>query len=427
MGGLLLFVLLLVFIFMGVPVAFAIGLSSTIVILMFDIVSPAFFPRAIMMGIESFPLLAIPLFILGGELMNQGGLSGRLVRLAEALVGHFKASLAYVTILSSCFFSAISGSAPATVAAIGSNVLPEMQERGYPTDYAIAIPTVAGATGVLIPPSIPFIMYGLTSEVSVGRLFLAGIIPGILFAIGYAITARVLYSRRKLDLPTIPFNFKNACIAFKDAFFSLLAPVIVLGGIYGGIFSPTEAAAAVCLYAMIVGTIIYRQFTFKTLVESFRKSVVTSATVMCVVAFAIAFARIVNLERVPALVTELLYGVTESQVVILLLINLILIIIGLFMDTTACIIILTPVLAPIAESFGIDLVMFGVIMVANLAIGFCTPPLGYCLFVASGIGKVNIEVVIKAVIPYFISMLIVLLLVMFVPALSLTLPGLAFG
>lgn len=426
MGAILLIVFLFLFIFMGIPVAFAVGLASTIVILMFEVVSPTFQARSVIMVLESFPLLAIPLFVLAGDLMNTGGLSKRLISFVETLMGSFKANLAYVTVLASCFFAAISGSGPATVAAIGGNVIPEMEKRGYPKDYATGVPTVSGMVGVLIPPSIPFIMFGLAAEVSVGRLFLAGIGPGIVFALGIAITARIMYGKLGLALPVKPFSFNAFVTAFKEAFLALLAPIIVLGGIYGGIFSPTEAAAVACLYAIIVG-LIYREFTVSNLIEAFRKATSTCAMVMSVVAFAGAFGRIVTLEGMPAMLTNLLTGITESQVIILLILNVLMLVIGATMDTTAAIIIMTPVLFPIARSFGIDPTLFGVIMVSNLAIGFITPPVGYSLFVAGSIANLPIGKVIRAVAPYMITVLVVLMLVTFVPAISLTIPRLVFG
>lgn len=427
MGSIALFGFLLIFAFMGIPIAFSIGLSSALVIYLFDVNSPLFQPRSIIMAINSYPLLAIPLFILGGDLMSTGGLSRRLIGFAEALVGSFKANLAYVTVLASCFFAAISGSGPATVAAIGSNIIPEMEKRGYTRDYATGVTTVSGMIGVMIPPSIPFIVYGLAAEESVSRLFLAGIGPGMLFALGFAVTARILYKKTGFQIPTVPFNLKNLGAAFKDAFFALLAPVIVLGGIYGGFFSPTEAAAFICFYALIVGVFIYKEINLKNFFETVRKSTVTAATCMTLIAFAATFARVLSLEQTPVKLASLLYTITDNPVVLLLIINGILLLVGMFMDTTASIIILTPILAPVVKSFGIDPILFGVIMTCNLAVGFCTPPLGINLFVATGVADLKLERVIRAVGPYFITMAIMLLLVNFVPAISLTLPKLVFG
>ena len=257
MAAIVMFALLMACILIGMPIAFAIGVSSSTAILLFGTTSALFQPRSIVTALNSYPILAIPLFILAGDLMLTGGLSRRLIAFAESLVGSFKANLSYVTVLASTFFAAISGSGPATVAAIGSNVIPEMVKRNYPKDYSTALSAVSGMIGVMIPPSIPFIMYGIAAEESVSKLFMAGVGPGILFAIAFMITARVLYSRLGLNCTTTPFDRKVMLTALKRAFFAILAPVIVLGGIYGGVFSPTEAAAIAVFYALFVGLFIY--------------------------------------------------------------------------------------------------------------------------------------------------------------------------
>lgn len=422
-----LFISLLVLILVGMPIAIALAMSSALTILVYGTATPLLQVRSIVTAVSSYPLLAIPLFILAGDLMYTGGLSKRLVRLADAWLGSVKASLAYATVAASTFFAAISGSGPATVAAIGSNVVPEMETRGYPRDYSTALAAAAGIVGVLIPPSIPFVMFGISSGASVSTLFMAGIIPGLMFSVGFCLMARFLYGKRKIESEVRKFNLKEALMVTKDSIFAVLAPVIVLGGIYGGIFSPTEAAAVSVFYAIVIGFFVYRELTVKTLVEAFIKSTKTTATCMGLVAFASTFGRLLTLEQVPNNLANFIAGISSNRYIILLLINIFLIFVGMFMETIASIIILTPILLPVVTGLGVDPVMFGVMMTANLAIGFCTPPLGVNLFVASGISGLKVEEITKAILPYFAVMFIVLLLISFVPAVSLALPAILNG
>lgn len=422
-----LFLSLLVLILVGMPIAIALAMSSALTILVYGTATPLLQVRSIVTAVSSYPLLAIPLFILAGDLMYTGGLSKRLVRLADAWLGSVKASLAYATVAASTFFAAISGSGPATVAAIGSNVVPEMEKRGYPRDYSTALAAAAGIVGVLIPPSIPFVMFGISSGASVSTLFMAGIIPGLMFSVGFCLMARFLYGKRKIESEVRKFNLKEALMVTKDSIFAVLAPVIVLGGIYGGIFSPTEAAAVSVFYAIVIGFFVYKELTVKTLVEAFIKSTKTTATCMGLVAFASTFGRLLTLEQVPNNLANFIAGISSNRYIILLLINIFLIFVGMFMETIASIIILTPILLPVVTGLGVDPVMFGVMMTANLAIGFCTPPLGVNLFVASGISGLKVEEITKAILPYFAVMFIVLLLISFVPAISLALPAVLNG
>ncbi|MDR1242411.1 MAG: TRAP transporter large permease [Deltaproteobacteria bacterium] len=427
MAALFMFIALILLILAGMPIAFAIGLSSAAAILVFDTVGVMFQPRSAITALQSYPILAIPLFVLAGDLMLTGGLSKRLIDFAESIVGKFKANLAYVTVLACTFFAAISGSGPATVAAIGSNVIPEMSKRGYPKSYSTSLTACSGMIGVMIPPSIPFIMYGISADASVARLFIAGIGPGLLFGLGFAITARIIYGKLKLNCSTTPFSGKELLASMRRAFFALLAPVIVLGGIYGGIFSPTEAAAIAVAYALFVGLFVYKDLNLRNIWEILGRSAATSCVVLCLIAFATTFGRVLTLERVPVQLTAMLTSFSDNPIVLLLAINVFLLIVGMFMETIASIIILTPIFLPIIKSYGIDPIFFGVIVVVNLAVGFCTPPLGVNLFVASTVGKVSIEQVIKGVLPYLVTMLIMLALITYVPAISMTLPNLLYG
>ncbi|MCC3358982.1 TRAP transporter large permease [Bacillus sp. REN16] len=428
MEALVLFGLLFLLIAIGVPIAISLGLSSMLMIFLYGTSTLNLQARSVVTALDSYPLLAVPLFILAGDLMFSGGLSRRLIAFVDSIVGHFKAGLGYVNVLASTFFAAISGSSPATVAAIGTNMIPEMEKREYTKEYSTSLTAASGMIGVLIPPSIPFIMYGISAEQSVGVLFIAGIIPGLLFSLGFMITAYILY--RKLGFQQLgqgQFVLLNVWKTFVKAIWAILAPVIILGGIYGGLFSPTEAAAVGVFYSLIVGVFIYRDLKIKDIPKVFMQSSLTSGTVLALVAFASIFGRLLTLEQVPVKLANFLTGISDSPIVILLIINLMLLVVGMFMETIASIIILTPILLPVVTAVGVDPILFGVIMTVNLAIGFCTPPLGVNLFVASGISGLSIEKISKAILPYFIVMIILLLLVTYVPAISLYLPNQIIG
>jgi C4-dicarboxylate transporter DctM subunit len=427
MGATVLFLSLLIMILCGMPIAISLAMSSALTILLFGTATPMLQVRSIVTAVSSYPLLAIPLFILAGDLMYTGGLSKRLVKMADVWLGSVKASLAYATVAASTFFAAISGSGPATVAAIGANVVPEMEKRGYPKDYSTGLAAAAGIVGVLIPPSIPFVMYGISSGASVSTLFMAGIVPGLLFSVAFCVVARILYSKRNIHCEAHKFDLREALEATKDGIWAILAPIIVLGGIYGGFFSPTEAAAVSVVYAIFIGFVVYREMTWKTLVEAFVKSTKTTATCMGLVAFASTFGRLLTLMQVPNDLARFIAGISSNKYVILLLINVFLIFVGMFMETVASIIILTPILLPVVIGFGVDPIQFGVMLTANLAIGFCTPPLGVNLFVASGISGLSVEKITKAIMPYLIVMLVVQLLITVVPQLSMALPALLMG
>ncbi|KMM37246.1 TRAP transporter large permease [Guptibacillus hwajinpoensis] len=427
MEALLLFGLLFFLIAIGVPIAISLGMSSVIVIMLFDTTTLMFQARSIVTSINSYPLLAVPLFILAGDLMYSGGLSKRIIAFVDSLVGHFRGGLAYVNVLASTFFAAISGSSPATVAAIGSNMIPEMEKREYSKEYSTSLTAASGMIGVMIPPSIPFIMYGISAEQSVSALFIAGVIPGLLFAVGFMMTAYILYIKSGFVTVSGALSLTTTVHTFKKAFWALLAPVIILGGIYGGIFSPTEAAAVAVFYSLIVGIFIYRDLKIRDIPNVFAKSALTTGTVLSLVVFASTFGRILALEQVPTNLANFLTNISDNPIIILLLINIFLLFVGMFMETIASIIILTPILLPVVMQLGIDPVLFGVILTVNLAIGFCTPPLGVNLFVASGISGLSIEKLSRAILPYFVIMIVLLLLISYVPSISLYLPDLLIG
>ncbi|WP_164659567.1 TRAP transporter large permease [Tropicibacter sp. Alg240-R139] len=421
-----LFLSLVALLFFSVPIGICLGLATMVVMLFVDGTPPlVLLARSVVTGADSFPLIAVPLFVLAGDLMQHGGMSRRIVAFANSLIGHIRAGLAYVNVLACVFFAAISGSSPATVAAIGSNMIPEMEKVGYSRRFSSALTASSGMIGVMIPPSIPFIIYGVTAEVSIGKLFLAGVIPGVMFALMFMFIARILL-RKESDVveSSVPFSVGSVASNFRTSFWALLVPAIILGGIYGGIFTPTEAGAVAVVYAAFIGLFVYRDIRISDLPTILAQSALTSGTILILVVMAAAFGRLVTLAQIPTQLAESLTSLSSNPILILLLINLLLLVIGMFMETISSIIIMTPILLPVTTALGVDPIVFGVILTVNLAIGFCTPPLGVNLFVASGISGVSIERISIAILPFFVGMLVLLMLVTYVPALSLALPSL---
>ena len=424
MVSLILFITLLILLVLSVPIAICLGLSSMIVMALVDGTPPlSLLARSVVTGGDSFPLIAVPLFILAGDLMQQGGLSRRLVAFANSLVGHIRAGLTYVNVLACMFFAAISGSSPATVAAIGTNLLPEMEKEGYAKEFSASLTASAGMIGVMIPPSIPFIVYGVTAEVSIGELFMAGVVPGILFGIMFMAISRFLVRKDTQILSgQRQFSIRLSWETFRKSIWALIVPIIILGGIYGGIFTPTEAGAVAVVYALIIGLFVYRDMSLRDLPKIFAQSALTSGTVLVLVIMATTFGRLITIARIPVLLANWLTTISDSPIVVLLLINLFLLFVGMFMETISSIIILTPILLPVTQTLGVDPILFGVILTVNLAIGFCTPPLGVNLFVASGVSGIPIERLTRSILPFFVGMIVLLLIVSYVPQVSLLLP-----
>ena len=418
MMDIILFVVLLVLLFINVPVAVALAMTAAMFfVIQSEMPIVAIFQR-MFNSIDSFPLLAIPFFILAGKLMETGGISKRLIRLAEVMLGRVRGGLALVSIISCAFFAALSGSAAATTAAVGAIMIPAMVKKRYDANFSTAIQAAGGTIGVIIPPSVPLVLFGVTASVSIADLFVAGIIPGLfvtvaLLALVYVISIIKDYGGGE------KYNVKEFGIAFKDAILALLMPVIILGGIYSGVFTPTEAALVAVVYGLIVGVFIYREIKIKDLFNIFSEATVMSATILFIIAGASIFAYYLTRERIPAQITEALLGITDNWIIALLIINVILLIVGTFMETAAAILILTPILAPVATALGIDLVHFGIIMIVNLAIGYITPPVGLNLFVANKIAGTRFEGVVRAIIPFVIVMFVCTLIISFIPALSL--------
>ena len=419
-----LFIVFAVLLFIGTPIAVCLGASSVLAMIVQGAGRPldtimSSLPRLVSSSTSKFVLLAIPFFILAGNIMEKAGISGKLIRLAEVCVGHLRGGLAIVCVIVSCFFAAISGSGPATVAALGLIMIPAMIKAGYKPAFAAALMGTSGAIGVVIPPSITFVVYGSIADASIGTLFLAGVLPGLLMGAGLMITALLIGNRSKLE--TMPkASGKERWEAFKDAFWGLLMPVIILGGIYGGIFTPTEAAAVSVVYGLFVGAFIYKQIRLKELYELLLDSVSTTATVMFITAAASLFAYVLTRARLDVAISTALQHVTGgSAVVFFMIVNIILLIAGCFLDSTSALYIFTPLFVPVASALGIDLIHLGVVMIVNLAIGLFTPPVGVNLYVACGVANVNLKEISRAVLPLMAASIIVLLIVTYVPAVSL--------
>ncbi|SDO13835.1 TRAP transporter large permease [Halobacillus aidingensis] len=414
----LLFSILILLFLINVPIAVTLGMAATIVFLIEGNLSIIVIVQRMFNSVDSFPLLAVPFFILAGKLMENGGISRRLIHFANVIVGRVKGGLAIVSIVACAFFAAISGSAAATTAAVGSLLIPAMVKKGYDKSFSTALQAAGGTVGIMIPPSVPLVLYGVTAGVSISDLFLAGIVPGVL-VVGSLMVLVFFISVKEGYGGGESHSFKEFLRAFADAILALLMPVIILGGIYGGIFTATEAAVVAVVYGLIVGVFIYREIKLPDLTEIFSSSVVISAVIMFIIAGASAFGYYLTRERIPAQLTEAMLGVTDNWIIALLIINLLLIFVGIFLETSAAIIILTPILVPIANAMGIDLTHFGIIMIVNLAIGFITPPVGVNLFVAANIAGTKFEKLVRAIIPFIIIMIIDVLIVSFLPFLSL--------
>ncbi|WP_352399929.1 TRAP transporter large permease [Anaerotignum sp.] len=407
-----------------VPIGFSLGIASLSYILYTKQLTFGFITQNLVTGVDSFPIMAIPFFVFAGELMGGGGISRRLLNVANVYFGRIQGGLAIVTVVVCMFFAAISGSGPATVAAVGGMVVPTMLQKGYDRKFVLALIAAAGSIGVIIPPSIPMVVYSVTTNSSVSKLFLAGFIPGIL--IGLVLIAYSYFYAKKMGYKgdTEPFSWNRAMKETWDSKWALLSPVIILGGIYGGIFTPTEAAAVSVIYSLIVGCLVYKELNIKQLMDVTKNACETTATILIVIGCAAGFSKVLTLGRIPTTVATFLTSMTDSKILILLLINVLLLIVGCFMETLCAIMILAPILFPVVTALGVDVTHFGIIMVVNLAIGFITPPLGVNLFVASRVGETTLDAVIKGIIPFLVLMIVTLLLITYVPAISMFLPNL---
>ncbi len=415
----------LVLLLLGLPIPFVIGLASVLGMRAGELPLTLVVQR-MFTAQDSFHLMAIPLFILAGALMNAGGLSERLVGLAEALVGRFRGGLTHVNIVSNVFFSGISGSAAADASAVGSILIPAMERSGYRRELAAAVTAAASLIGPIVPPSIPMILYGVEAGVSIGRLFLAGAVPGLVLAAAQMLVAA--WVSRRQGLPSgKAAGFAEIARAARRAAWAAAMPLIVLGGILGGVFTPTEAAAAAVAYALVVGFAVYRELTFSRVAAALVEAALTTGVVMLMIGVTESLAWILARERIPQQLATWVAGLSLSPALVLLLLNLALLLIGIPLEPAPALVILVPVLMPLVHTLGIDPVHFGVIMVLNLVIGLVTPPVGASIFVVSAISRVPLTKLTGAMWPFLLASIAVLLVVTYVPALSLWLPSMMRG
>ena len=408
----------------GMPVAFAMGIAAASAFLFEGFPTLMTFQRA-MAGVTVFSLLAIPFFVFAGEIMLHGGIAARLVRFASALVGHFKGGLAMVNIFSSMLFGGISGSAIADISALGSLLIPVMKERGYRPDYAVNVTVTSSIAGIVIPPSHNMIIFAVAAGggISISKLFLAGVVPGVLMCLCLAVAAYVLAVKHKY--PAEPFPGRAALgRTALDALPGLVTAVIIVGGTLSGVFTVTESGAFGAIYALLLTTFYYRSLSWRGFIIAVTSSLRTTAMVMILIAFASSFAYLLALYQVPAKLSDLLISISDNKYVILLMINLILLLLGMIMDMAALILICTPIFLPIAKSLGMAPEHFGIMLLINLGLGLCTPPVGTCLFVGCAVGKVKIEDAVRTIWPFYLAILAALLLVTYVPGFSMWLPGL---
>ena len=422
------FLIFFICLMIAIPISISLGIVSILPGILDSsfTVSAKYIVRSMFGGLDSFPLLAVPMFIFSGILMARGGISKRLFNVFSYFLGKFTAGIPCAVIVTCLFYGAISGSAPATVAAVGSMTIPFLCELGYDKKFATAIVAVAGGLGVIIPPSIPFIMYGTTTGESVSDLFMAGIIPGVIIAallMIYSIVYCNKYGedREKINKVTGELRKNGLFKLLKESFFALLSPIIILGCIYSGVASPTEAAVISVFYALILSVFIYKSIEIKEIFDVCVETIRTFVPILFILATSVAFSRVLTLMQVPQIVSEWILTNFSNKITILLVINLVLLAVGMVMDTTPAILILTPILLPIVTAIGVNPIQFGVIMIVNLAIGFITPPIGINLFVASSLTDVPVMDIAKKSIPMIICFLIALLLFTFIPSISLML------
>jgi C4-dicarboxylate transporter, DctM subunit len=420
-----LFILLFALMLIGVPVGVALGLSSLVTILLFAQDSLASLSLKLFETSEHYTLLAIPFFILGGTFLTTGGVAKRMIRFANACIGHLRGGLAMASVMACMLFAAVSGSSPATVVAVGSIVIAGMERAGYPLAFASGVICNAGTLGILIPPSIVMVVYAAATETSVGKLFMAGVIPGIV--LGLMLMVAIYARARSIKLKTQErATLREVLQSGRDSLWGLLLIVIILGGIYGGVFTPTEAAGVAAVYAFVIAVFVYKDIGIKDVPRVLRDAAKVTVMLMFIVANALLFAHVLTTERIPQQIAEAIVGSGMSGWQFLLVVNLLLLIAGMFMEPTGIILILAPILFPIATQLGIDPVHLGIIMVVNLEIGMVTPPIGLNLFVTTGITGLSIMQVARAALPWTLVLLLFLAIVTYVPWLSLVLPNALF-
>ena len=420
-----LFISLFGLMLIGVPVAVSLGASTVLTMLLFTSLDVSEVPQRIFDGINKFPLMAIPMFILAGNLLSKGGSARRIIDFAKSMVGHLPGGLPMSAIFACVIFAAVSGSSPATVVAIGSIMFVAIKEAGYPKEYAVGGITTAGSLGILIPPSVVMIVYGVTAEVSIAQLFMAGVVPGLM--LGGMMILQTYIGAKKLGFKaTTPEPWSERIKKFFRAFWALLIVVVVIGGIYGGIFTPTEAAAASAIYALIISLFVYKDIKFKDLWDICLESAITTAMIFFIIANAFVFAYLLATENIPQTIAESILAANIGKIGFLIIVNILLFIMGQFMEPSSVVMIMVPLLLPIAKALGVDLVHFGILLIVNMEIGMITPPVGLNLFVASGLTGMNLKDVIVSCLPWTLTLFIGLILVTYIPEISLWLPNLMY-
>ncbi len=417
------FVSLAIFLILSVPIGISIGLAVVVAMLVSDILTFEFIAMKMITSLDVFPLMAVPFFIMAGEIMQKGSMAERLLAVSRSLVGHLTGGMAHISIITSLFYGSLSGSAPATVAAVGGIMVPAMEKEKYSKSFSTAVNTAAGCLGVVIPPSVPLIIYGTTAGVSVGDLFIAGIIPGLFIAACLMLCAYLLSRSYGFTGTGQRAPLKELGINFLKALPAIMVPAIVLGGIYGGIMTPTEAGVVAVVYSFIMEGLILRTLNWGKFLDVFKGTAVTTASIFLVVATASAFGQILLFYELPNILVDTLVSISDNKFILLPIILIFLLIMGTFMDALANILILTPLLLPVAKTLGIDPIHFGIIMIVCSSMGFLTPPVGVNLFVGCSIGKITIERLSVAVMPFLGTMLIALVILTFFPQISLWLTG----
>lgn len=412
------FLSLLVLVAFNIPLALSIVFSCVVAFVFFADMPVFVTVQRMFTGIDSFPLMAIPFFLLAGKIMEKGGVSARLVNLGASIVGSTPGGLAIIALLASMFFASISGSAPATVVAIGSIMVPAMIKAGYDKGFSVALMAVGGTIGIIIPPSIPFVVYGISANVSIGDLFIAGVVPGLVVG-GSLILYSYLYSKSRGYRGGEPTSFANFLSCLKKSLLGLAMPVIILGGIYSGIFTPTESGAIACVYGLFISIYVYKELSFSDLKEIFVSSGLTSSMVLLIISTANIMGWVLTTEQFPQQVSSWITETGAEKVWLLLAINAVLLLIGTFLELNAAIILLVPIFLPILANEGINLIHFGVIMITNLAIGLLTPPLGVNLFVAKSLSDTTFALVVRKVFPLLLVMIVDLILFTFLPGISI--------
>jgi tripartite ATP-independent transporter DctM subunit len=420
------FLLLLALILIGVPIAFSLLISAAVYVICFSTLDPIIIPQKMQYGLNLFVLLAIPFFLMLGEVMGRAGITGRLVDLANAIVGHVRGGMAHVNIVTSMLMAGIQGTAAADTAAVGSMLIPAMKKDKYEPNFAAAITAASSAIGPIIPPSLAMVIYGSLGNVSVGRLFLGGAIPGFILGIYLMIYSYLVAKKRNYGSShgQEGFSIKRLGRSLKAGFLPLLIPIIIIGGIVGGVFTATESGAVATMVAIILGVFVYRRLGWKELVDSVRSTIYMMGSVLIIIAAAATFGWILSIEGAGDLLSESLYRISKNPILIMLIMNALLLILGCFIETVALLILLTPILLPVAVKVGYDPVHFGVIMVFNLTIGLTTPPLGLCIFIASGIAGISVKDFMREMFFLYVPLILGLLTTVFLPKLVMFLPNL---